>query len=525
MRISRRKTIAFIIIVSTLIGSLYGGYLERNNSRPSGVMSVLTYPYRAARWIKYNEPVDIPPLPVDSASYFYGSRIQRTMSLLHSSNESVHHKVRILFYGQSIIQGFNSERVIEKLREKYPEAIIEYDNRAIGGFEAPSLVRTAVHDLYPYYPDLLIFHVYGGNEYGELERILYNVRKYTTSEIMLFNHHYRWEEDSVQFVVRTKKDEVESVNLTFLAQKYGCELVDVRTDWANYISAHPSIEIRNLMGDEVHSDVHPNDKGKKLYELLLMRHFKFNPIAVESNNRGWFNEIRSFDMRRYAEEAKDEVEITGNFSNNETGVILDSAILSMEFTGNRVEIFIPELNQDIRSSLSVMIDNKPPSEISDLYYITRPSEVFGEKTIRPALKRVSVGQDPLEEKWTLTITKIDRLSQYLEFKIRGERTGFDGIGNNKSIFTSNSGRIQIDPMDFFIFEGEEINKNKTPVGFEIHWEVKGNFLNELELDSDSHSFLVAQGLKNGTHTLTLIHDGKRDGFPIKSIQVHRPPLN
>ncbi len=196
-----------VIIVST---SSYGACLEINNKRPTGVATIFMFPYRGLRWIKHNEPVEIPPLPKDSLSYYYGSRIQRTMSLLETSNSENQNKVRILFYGQSIVAHLNSESIIRKLRKRYPDAIIEYENRAIGGFTAPSLVRTAVHDLYPYYPDLLIFHVYRGVENGELERIIYNTRKYTTSEILLFNHHYAWEKDSIELVYRTYKDDIES---------------------------------------------------------------------------------------------------------------------------------------------------------------------------------------------------------------------------------------------------------------------------------------------------------------------------
>lgn len=513
--------VGFIILF--LLGSLYGTFLERKNNRPKGILSVITFPYRALKWVKHNEPVEIPSLPTDSLSFYYGSRIQRTMSLLTTSNKEKQNKVKILFYGQSIVASLNSESIIKKLRAKYPNAIIEYENRAIGSFDAPSLVRTAVHDLYPYYPDLLIFHVYHGVENGELERIIYNTRKYTTSEILLFNHHYAWVEDSLGLVNRTYRDDVESDYWRLLAQKYGCELVDVRKEWKEYIDIHHSIEINNLMGDEVKSNVHPNKKGHKLLELLLLKHLKFNSIAYDKGNMGWFNEIRTYDMRRFFEEKKDEFKISGNFSNSQTGIILDSANVNMEFNGNKIEIVIPDNIKGEYSYLDILIDGEKPSINSELYYVTRPSAAFGERE-RPALKRVSLGNNPILEKWNLTITKINRKNKYLEFRLNGEKTGYDGKGNNLNPFISNSGRIIIDPSDFFIFDSEKTTNKQTPVGFQINWDVKPNFYDRIYFKDSTKLFVVAQGLENRNHNLKLIQDGTKDGFPIKSIIVHRPPM-
>lgn len=517
------KIFIIVVFIFAILTSIYGAYLEKNNKRPTGVASICTIPYRGLKWIKHNEPLEIPPLPQDSLSYYYGSRIQRTMSLLETSNKENQNKVRILFYGQSIVAHLNSENIVKKLRKKYPNAIIEYENRAIGGFTAPSLVRTAVHDLYPYYPDLLIFHVYRGIENGELERIIYNTRKYTTSEILLFNHHYAWEKDSSELVIRTSKDDIESDYLRYLAQKYGCELVDIRNDWRNYLDEHPDIHINNLMGDEIESDVHPNKKGNKLLEFLLLRHLRFNPISYNEENRGWFNEIRTYDMRRYFEECKDEVQLSGRVMNDENGIILDSAILKMEFEGNKIELVLPEKIQGNFSYLDVLIDGKKPSSNPKLYYSTRPSVAFGE-TVRPAIKRISLGIQPVVEKWELIITKIDRKNKHLEFKLNGSKTGFDGVGNNKRKFVSNSGRIIIEPADFFIFDSEIITNKLTPVGFKVTWEIKPNFTNRIYFERTNKIYLVVQGLENKSHELMLMSDGAKDGFPIKSVIIYRPPL-
>jgi hypothetical protein len=100
------------------------------------------------------------PLPTDSSRYLvppsipYGSRITRTMRLLASSTPEHKHRVRILFYGQSITGGW-TDIVLKDLRRRFPIADIVAANRAIGGFQAPLLSQMAEEDLYPYYPDLL----------------------------------------------------------------------------------------------------------------------------------------------------------------------------------------------------------------------------------------------------------------------------------------------------------------------------------------------------------------------------------
>lgn len=112
--------------------------------------------------------------------------IQRTMRSL-AGERNPGEPVRILFYGQSITAQPWWREVVDDLRRRYPAAKIEAHNRAIGGFISPALRRTAAHDLYPHYPDLLVFHVYGDLE--NHEAIINEVRETTTAEILLHTDH------------------------------------------------------------------------------------------------------------------------------------------------------------------------------------------------------------------------------------------------------------------------------------------------------------------------------------------------
>ena len=84
------------------------------------------------------------------------------MRLLATSTPQKRNTVRVLFYGQSITEQRWWQAVADDLRSRFPDANLVIENRALGGFASQMLVKTAETDLYPFYPDLLIFQVYGG---------------------------------------------------------------------------------------------------------------------------------------------------------------------------------------------------------------------------------------------------------------------------------------------------------------------------------------------------------------------------
>ena len=92
-----------------------------------------------------------------------GLGIQRTMTLLNTSTPQHRNTVRVLFYGQSITEQAWWKMVADDLRRRFPNANLVIENRALGGFSSQRLVKTAETDLYSFYPDLMIFHVYGAH--------------------------------------------------------------------------------------------------------------------------------------------------------------------------------------------------------------------------------------------------------------------------------------------------------------------------------------------------------------------------
>jgi len=123
----------------------------------------------------------------------FGFHIQRTMALLENSTPEQQNTVRILFYGQSITEGDWWKIVRDDLVDRYPNANLIIENRALGGYASQMLQKTAETDLYPFQPDLLIFHVYGSHH--AYENIIRRVKERTTSEILIQSDHYSGDHD------------------------------------------------------------------------------------------------------------------------------------------------------------------------------------------------------------------------------------------------------------------------------------------------------------------------------------------
>ena len=105
-----------------------------------------------------NGPPTYPP-PTFGDTSGWGRNIQRTMRLLATSTPQKRNTVRILFYGQSITEQPWWQAVADDLRARFPHANLVIENRALGGYASQLLVKTSETDLYPFYPDLLIFYV------------------------------------------------------------------------------------------------------------------------------------------------------------------------------------------------------------------------------------------------------------------------------------------------------------------------------------------------------------------------------
>jgi hypothetical protein len=445
---------------------------------------------------------DQPPA-VDDASFIqtpsipFGSRIQRTMKLLATSTPEHKHRVRILFYGQSITNGW-TDIVLKNLKKRFPNADIVCENRAIGGFSAPALSQTAQGDLYPFYPDLLFFQDYNGPE-PEMEQMFAEIHNRTTAEVLVFTHH-------IDHCAPDKTRERDSATLRKLADKYGFEVVDIFPSWKKYLEV-TKIDRLKLLGDGI---IHLNQDGKNLMARIAMPHLTAtaNQPAADQDRVRYYNASGS--------------PLKGSFDHAKGKAIHHP--LKMEFTGNRVDIAIGPTKAKLGTA-KILIDGKTPSQLEGVYAMTRSNSCPGNWF--PALRRVEIGKNAVAESWELTITKINDKCTDFEYEVKGSATGPDGKGTSKAKFTSTSGRLSIDPKWFAIPATYSVFKKHVPVGFTVKWKVVEQFQNELKPSpikdtTKEDLYTVAQGFSNGPHTLEIIPNG--DGaVPVKYIVVYQPP--
>ena len=87
-------------------------------------------------------------------------KVARALEIIRTSTPTNHKVLKVLFYGQSITRSGWHNAVVAHWREKYPDAAVVVENRALGGFASQNLVRTTEQDIAAFYPDLIISHVY-----------------------------------------------------------------------------------------------------------------------------------------------------------------------------------------------------------------------------------------------------------------------------------------------------------------------------------------------------------------------------
>jgi len=426
-----------------------------------------------------------PPKPAADESAF-GAKIARTMTDLATSTPEKKNPVRVLFYGQSITAQPWASVISERLRKEYPDADLTIENRAIGGFEADRLMKTANADLYPFYPDLVIFQVYGGGN-GELERIISEIRRQTTAEIMISTHHVSHEGNAG---VQGEYDK-QSQAIRDLAAKYDCELVDVREEWKQYLSEN-QLKIQDLLRDSVHL----NEKGNQLMADLVWRHLRYNKDFANPH-ADW---IKTLPVEPQADGS-----------------------CKVAFTGNRVDV-VANPAEDPRGTARILIDGQPPSANPKAYAITRPGNA--REVWWPGVYTVGFQNPPLVEDWVLKLTEVSDDAKQFKYEVTGSKTGPDGSGSSGEKFVSNSGRVVIDPMDFGLAAACAYTKKPCPPGFEIKWSVVPMFKDTYRAPKSKDPSkpvlsTVVQLLENGPHTLEILPNG--DGsVPVRAIRVFQP---
>jgi lysophospholipase L1-like esterase len=430
----------------------------------------------------------------------YGRRIQRTMTLLATSAPGRRNTVKILFYGQSITEQTWSRLVADDLRRRFPNANLIIENRAIGGHSSPRLLKTMEADVLPFYPDLVIFHVYGDD--GDYERIIRRIRRETAAEILIQTDHLRRTDDPAKEVtdpakiVRSKEMWDSWMNYVFLpriAQEYGAELVNQRELWKAYLLDH-RLEPGALLKDGVHL----NEHGNYLMAEIVKAYLRYDPKFPTAP---WKELVKTYEVGKDA-----------RWNNGK---------LALDFEGNRVDVIVKPGGGAARAA-AIRIDGKKPSEFPELYAFTRVTHY--PQSSWPTMLRVQRGNPLLLEDWALTLTELSADYKQVKFTLAGSKTGDDGAGASAERFVSRSGRIVIDPEDWNLEYCLQVFKRPIAPGFKIEWKVAPLFVDEFSMPaaqdpSIETAVTLAQGLPNRMHRLEILGDART---PIAAVRVYRP---
>lgn len=410
--------------------------------------------------------------------------IQRTMSRISQSTPENPATVRFQFYGQSITAQAWTGLVGKDLAQRFPSVKFTFHNPAIGGFTSPALIRTAEHDLYPWYPDILVFHVYGPVD--KYEEIVRNIRAQTTTEIVLWTSHL----SAAETLDRNPDDDARIAAIRAIAKKYDCMLVDVRKKWIAYLQEH-HLEPKALLNDGVHL----NQEGVKLMASLIGAELIPVPGLATTAQAGTVTDIPL----------------------DSPAVVRDAAgDLTLTFTGNRV-VAISGAHGE--GSADVLLDGEPMSARPELWAVTRPST--GPQIWMPAIKQVSFETAPLAEDWTLTcLSDSTPDAKKIHFKVTGSLTGEDGEGFSTERFVSQSGRVVIEPADWHLVWSLGYKKLTLPEGFQVKWKTYPLFTAKYEPQPAGAETVMVQNCSPTAHKLTV--KGSADKLGITGFRVYAP---
>ncbi len=460
---------------------------------------------RAADAPKYPAPA----APLNDAEF--GAGIQRTMTLLATSTPQQRHTVRVLFYGQSITGQAWTGQVADYLKKTWPNANLIIENRSIGGFGSPALVKTAEADLYPFCPDLMIFHVYG--DAVPYEQIIARARARTSAEVIIQTDHVikddqlSEEADPAKLSVGLDLAKLNSgrtapwnaVFLPQVARRYGAELCDQRSEWKRYLRAN-SLKVKDLLADSVHLNAH----GCYLMAELVKQHLRHRPQQSDAAWRGLTRTLRVGQDVRWQD-----------------------GRLTLAFEGHRVDaVATSGAAAAVVAPAEVLIDGRKPSTIPGLTIHGRTTP--WPKVWFPTIMKIGFDAVPIAEEWSARLFDNSDDMKSFKFEVTGSVTGPDGIGSNKERFVSKSGRVVIDPADWFVTFPRSYSKTPMPANFTVKWKTTQRSVDQLNLTPAKDAAVettvcLASGLSNGQHQLELV--AAAGTVPaLAALRVYRPAL-
>jgi hypothetical protein len=438
-------------------------------------------------------------------------KIARSLEIIRTSTSTERKVLKVLFYGQSITRSGWDKAVIEHWQQRYPNTDFVVENRALGGFASPMLERTTEQDINGFYPDLIIFHVYG--DHRAYERIIRMFRSQTAADIIVQTDHGESMPDLpcregfrltfqlapgctglVWLKQRNWYDEMSYHKIPALGKKYSLAVEPQRTWWRDYL-IRTNTEPKALLADEIH----PNDRGKELIAAFFNQYFdslvdkwngqrERNIVSVPTGTVGW-----------------------------------DNGRAEIPFDGSRLELISAKR---LRQWPEVSVDGSSPQDIDGCFQVSRTSPPDNVPEW-PAIRRINLLHDRVAEDWTATLTNISPDQHSFEFSVVGSISGKEGSGDATRDYVSRSGRLGIEAQDWMVGRAFEVNKIPLQTPFQIHWSVANVCGGQPEVirradGTTQYRYVVATGLRNGMHTVRL--SALQNEFSDTEFRVYKPPL-
>ncbi len=438
------------------------------------------------------------PLPVLPDTSKLGQYTSRTINLLHNSTPGKRNDVRILVYGQSISEQEWWLEIKRTIAERFPDANLIMENKAIGGFSTQYLFKTVEMDVSSFYPDLVLLHIYGNNK--DYETVINTIRSRTAAEVAIMTDHYigenKWSDTMCYHI------------LPALAEKYKCDIINIRDPWKEYLRDN-NLEPAALLKDGIHL----NDFGNFLMAELVKPLFCYKSSFPDDP----FKMVTTFEIMSH--------------------IHFISDTFNLPFTGNRADLVYVQPNSNPGDSFRIFIDGMAPSSFQGTYYLTRPYNSQG-KTWPwelPAMIRIDHTKPWVAEEWSCVFTNAEPPYNDFGFRITGSVTGNDGSGRASEDFISGSERVIIkkgdaeNGGDWHLNRSYKVLKTIVNSGDSVRWKTYSISTDVLALPSagklsDESSVILFQGVPNGSHMLKIAGIGKQ--LPaISMIKVYRPYWN
>ena len=412
------------------------------------------------------------------------AHIQRTWKTLSESTAEKPAAVRILFYGQSITAQAWTQTVIQQLKAQYPTVQFDSANLAIGGYSSESLIRTADHDLYPWYPDLLFFHVYGPID--KYEDIIRQVREKTSAEVVLWSSHLSNKPDE-----KNPNDE-RGEKIEAIAKKYNCMFINLREKWRKHLVTN-NINYTNLLSDSIHL----RPEGCALYAQLISEELGRNPALGDNPTQSGTITFVPFSAAK----------------KTATGY-------ELAFEGNHV-VAVSDGTGNTNVAATILLDQKPPADDVSMWAVSRPSN--NPKNWMPAINNIAFTKPLVEENWTLTcLADSATNASPVHFKVDGSVTGFAGEGWNTNRFVSPTGRVIIEPSDWRLPWALSYVKMALPNDFQVTWKTYPLFAARYTPQAHGKTTRLLQGCANGRHVLTLVCAQPTEPLGIQGFWIYKP---